>query len=356
MLHQKGALTLNEISTQGEIWKKTLQIIDQKQQEIISWFLKEGFNQLVFIGAGSSFNAAVVCSRFFLDLTGVSSSCFPSSELFYGLRLPFEERKKTLAVFFSRSGASSETIWAMQKLNKHPNVKNLLITPSTSGEACSYADKLLTLDFAAEESAVETRVYTASILAFKYLTSFLMKNMTLYNELRAIPDKFQFKKYQTETQRITAVKPTNILVIGNGMFYGHAKEGAALITKMAAIPSVTDYANQIRYGGAAHATQNTLTIIFASESMRKAEGFITGELAATKSHRLILCENADQRLGNSDFVVELKSGLSEQVRDLLMITVIQELAFYMSIQKAYNADKPKNVPACVTWKEPYFNK
>ena len=89
MLTQKGALTLSELSSQGDVWKQVIQTVDKEQQKIVPWFMKEGFTAVVFTGAGSSLNAARVCKRFFSDFTGVTSGCFPPSEIFAGLRLPF---------------------------------------------------------------------------------------------------------------------------------------------------------------------------------------------------------------------------------------------------------------------------
>ena len=67
-------------------------------------------------------------------------------------------------------------------------------------------------------------------------------------------------------------------------------------------------------------------------------------------------EEADNKIGSADFVFEVKSKLSEYSRDLLMIPILHELGFYMSVQKGVNADKPKGVPFSVTFKEPYIGK
>ena len=356
MFNQKGALTLSDITTQNESWSKTIQVVDKCQKEIVSFFVKEAFTQLVFIGAGSSLNAASVCSRFFMDMTGVPAVCIPPSELFSGLRLPFDERRKTLAVVLTRSGETSETLWALQRFQRHPAVRTLVITPAAESQAAKLAHMRLLIPHAAEETHVSTKAYTSSIFAFKYLIAFLMKNTPLYNEMRQLPEKFQAKKFQKEIQRITGVKPQNVIASGNGIMYGHACEASAIISKMAAIPTSALYSTQLRYGLASYATPNTLAIVFSGDAMRKAVGVVAGDLAATKCHRLVICDKADQRLGTCEFVAELGCGLSENVRDLLMIEVVQELGFYMAVQKGVNADKPKHVPFSVSWKEPYFNK
>ncbi len=81
---------------------------------------------------------------------------------------------------------------------------------------------------------------------------------------------------------------------------------------------------------------------------------VVGELASLKALRMAICEASDARLGICDYVFNLKSGLSVISRDILMIPIIQVLAFYLAIAKGYNPDKPKNVVPVVNWKEPFF--
>jgi glucosamine 6-phosphate synthetase-like amidotransferase/phosphosugar isomerase protein len=77
-------------------------------------------------------------------------------------------------------------------------------------------------------------------------------------------------------------------------------------------------------------------------------------MAALKAPRMVICEEADSRLGLSDYVFQLKSGLSEYSRDMLMIPIVQLLAFYLCIAKGYNPDKPKHIVDVVKWKEPFY--
>ncbi len=355
MLQQRGAITFNEIMQQNEVWKSTIDIVNQKRQELVSWFSKEGFGQVVFMGAGSSFHAALISSRFFGNITGVATSAFPSVEIFAGQKLPYEDRRKTLVVTFSRSGETSETLWAIERLKaKSPNSRHLLISANESSPMAAVVEQALFIPQAKEESNVSTKAFTSSILAMKLLTAILMKNNAVYEELVKLPEKLEIKKFHKEIQKITGIKPVHILVSGNGINYGHACEGSSLIKKMSSISSECNYTTELRHGNANHATQNMLAVVISGDSLMKADGYIIGELSQSKCQRLVICEKADNRLGNSDFLIELGSGLSEYTRDLLIAPIMQELGFYLAISKAYNPDKPKHTSHVVTWKEHFF--
>ncbi len=352
MLQQRGALTFNEISQQNESWTDTLKIVNEKMAELVSWFSKEAFNQVVFTGSGSSFHAAGVSSIFFGNLTGVATSWFPAAEVFSLPRLPFDVRRKTLVVVFSRSGETQETAWAISRIKeKVASTKFLLITPNSSGPLAELCDQHIFLPKAKEESHVSTKAYTSMILALKLLTAVLMKNTSLYNELMSLPGKLEIKKFQKEIQKVVGVKPVHLVVCGNGIYYPHAMEGSSLIKKMSSISAESNYTSELRHGDANHTTQTMIAVLLSGEAMRKADGQIISDLAQTKCHRLVVCDKSDNRLGLSDFIVEIGSGLSDLTRDLLYVPVLQELAFYLSVSKAYNADKPKHVHYAVTWKE-----
>lgn len=355
MLQQKGTLTFNEMSQQPDAWKSALQIVNNSRQDIYSWFVKEAFAQVVFIGTGSSYNAALACANFFLDVTGVNSAAFPSSELFYGLRLPYDDKRKTLVIALSRSGETSETLWGIDRIRaKSPNSRIFAMTAAENSSILTKADKALVFPDAREESYVATKSYTSFVIAVKLLTSILIKNAGLYNEIMKVPSLLEIRKYHTEVQKVVSSKFTGFLTAGCGQYYAHAQEGSQLIKTMAAAPCDTNHTLELRHGNAAYATQQMLSIVLSTSSMQRAEGVVLGELAAIKCHRMVLCEKADSKLGLADFVIELNSGLSEHTRDLLMIPILQELAFYMAIAKGYNPDKPKHVAPVVIWKEPYF--
>ena len=80
--------------------------------------------------------------------------------------------------------------------------------------------------------------------------------------------------------------------------------------------------------------------------MKKEETEVLGELASIRCHRLVICEEADNKIGSADFVFELKSKLSEYTRDLLMIPILHELGFYMSVPKGFRQGQQGFSPRC----------
>jgi glutamine---fructose-6-phosphate transaminase (isomerizing) len=353
MLQQKGTITSNEIAQQPDAWTDAIRVLNEKRQEIATWFRQEAFGQVIFMGCGSSYNAAIVSSRNFNSLTGVTTFAYPSAEMFATPKLPYDDRRKTLLIVFSRSGQSTETIWAVDRIRQlSKNTKILVFCPYRESELIGKADQSIILEKAKEEGVFATKSFTTFIFAVKLLTGILLQNMSLLQELTKVPTLVDIKQRQIEMQKIGSGKILHVICGGSGAMYGIAAEGALLIKKMCTIPAEAYNSLELRHGNAAAGNNLSFVIIFASDHLKKAEGVIVSELAALKSPRMVICEEADPKLSLCDFVINLKSGLSEYSRDMLMMPVVQLMAFYMCIARGYNPDRPKHVVPVVKYKDP----
>ncbi|MGV8120730.1 MAG: SIS domain-containing protein [Candidatus Xenobiia bacterium LiM19] len=355
MLQQKGTITFNEISQQPEVWQDIIRIMNEKRQELSAWFRQEAFAQVLYTGAGSSYCAAQSCARSFISLTGATSYAFPSVDVFATKKLPYDDRRKSLLIVFSRSGQTTETIWAIDKIKEQSkNTKILVICPNKDSEMIAKADFPIVIEKAKEEAMMSTKAFTSFLFASKLFIGILMQNMNFLNELTKVPTMLDVKKYQIEMQKLSSGKYQQVIFGGEGSYYGLALASSLLMKGMSATASEAYHTLSLRHGNAAHASQQTLIVIFATDAMKKGEGVVVGEMAALKAPRMVICEEADSRLGLSDYVFQLKSGLSEYSRDMLMIPIVQLLAFYLCIAKGYNPDKPKHIVDVVKWKEPFY--
>lgn len=355
MLQQKGQIIFNEILQQPETWIDCMKRLNEKRQDIANWFRQEAFGQIVFMGAGSSYNAGVVGAHNFNSLTGVTSFAFPSSEVFSTAKLPYDDRRKTLVVVFSRSGQSQETLWAIDKIKAlSKNSKILCLCPYGESEMLKKADMPLVLEKAKEEAPVATKSFTSFIFCVKLLIAILTQNMSLINELAKVPEMFDVKKHQPTLQKMSSAKFAHVAFCGSGPTYGLAMEGSLLVKKISTTSGEYQHTMEMRHGHDAGLHPQCLVVIFATDALKKGEGIVAGEMAPLKAVRMVVGEEADARLGICDYVFNLKSGLSMIARDVLMIPIAQVLAFYLAIAKGYNPDKPKHIIPVVTWKEPFF--
>ncbi len=63
---------------------------------------------------------------------------------------------------------------------------------------------------------------------------------------------------------------------------------------------------------------------------------------------LVICEKANDKIYSiSDFLVELKSGLSDYARLILYMPITQLLGYYTAKEKGLDPDNPKNLSQVV---------
>src|SRR5262245_59130520 len=103
--------TLREILSQPETWQKTIQRAEHERWQLPPEEHKS--SALLFVGCGTSFYLAQSAAAAVKRLSGRPIQAIPASEVFLSpttLGIPTE---KSLAVAISRSGATTETLWAV---------------------------------------------------------------------------------------------------------------------------------------------------------------------------------------------------------------------------------------------------
>jgi hypothetical protein len=93
-------------------------------------------------------------------------------------------------------------------------------------------------------------------------------------------------------------------------------------------------------------------ISLVSDTMKKGEMEVLMGLSKFRPARVSILEMADDLTRmRSEFIVELKSKVSEVSRVLLMYPVIHLIAFYMSIAKGKNPERLSHLDHLIPIKE-----
>ncbi|MBM3461199.1 MAG: SIS domain-containing protein [Armatimonadetes bacterium] len=353
MLTKPGTTTHNEILEQPQAWNDVLAVLDEKRAELGAWMKAENFGQVLLVGCGSSYHAGLTAARTFHGIAGVNGIALPASEVLYAQRPPYDIRIKTLLIAVSRSGETSETVWAVEKLKRiDGRLKILAVTCKENSELQGLAHQTLVFPKLHEESVISTRSYTGSLLALQVLAAWLSANDAFLAELKKIPELTDVKKHTTEVQKAVALKPQHVTFLGNGACYGLAAASSLLVREMAGMPSDYMHLLEFRHGPQAAVLPNHMIVAFLSDTLRKAEEDMVREIAVMRGPRMVICSEADNKTKmGTEFVFELGHDLSELARPVREVTIVQLLGFYLAIQRGHNPDRPKHVQALIKLKE-----
>ncbi|HZJ08365.1 MAG TPA: SIS domain-containing protein, partial [Trueperaceae bacterium] len=113
----RGRHTLTEIESQPEAWAETLAQL--RHTPGLDDFAPERFDEVLFIGCGSTYYLAVAAATLYQQLNEVPARGLPASELWLRPEAYLSPRRRALLVAVSRSGNTTETVRAVAAFRKH---------------------------------------------------------------------------------------------------------------------------------------------------------------------------------------------------------------------------------------------
>ena len=346
MLYQKGATVFAEIYDQPRAWREVMGYLSTRREELTAWFKAQNFGQVIYLACSDSLNMAMSASRVTHLVAGLNSVALPASEVLFGRRAPYDSRIKTLVLVLARTDEAEEVAWAIQKLRTLDPRAQIMAVHSGEPPQEGLVHQGMTLPDIQEESRIGTRSVSSLLLAALVLVSWLSNREVLWNELQRLPDLLaaRFKAWQARPQQMVQSKPNHVVFLGSGPYYGIASQAALTMREMTALPCDQHYFLEYRYGAYVSLTNLMAVVGLISNTFRVAEEKVLSDLAVTRSFRVALIEEAtDSFRGRADELLELKSGVSEISRIVLMLPALQLMAFYAAVARGINPDRPKHL-------------
>lgn len=348
MLSQKGGITFNEILEQPAVLQSTIELLESLRGDLQTWIKGEQFGQFLFVGCGSSLYAGQIAARTIHMMTGLNAWAWPSSEILLCARPPYDRRIKTLQIYISRTGESTETLWALQRLQQLDKANTLAITTQGESSLARMTTKKIVLDKAREQSVVATKSMTASTLAAQMLGAWLFPDDRLVEVLKKIPAAVNLEKRKADMQKIAGAKPVHTIMAGHGPMAGVAAEAALKFKEMAHTSAEVVLPLEMRHGLWSAIKPDTMSFFFMTETLKGLEEDVIWDAAKLTGPRCAFTDVGTTKLkGGTEHLIELNSGLPEWARAIPMIELFHLIAFYLSIARNTNPDRPKAVTSPV---------
>lgn len=141
------------------------------------------------------------------------------------------------------------------------------------------------------------------------------------------------ERWRAESQSIAEKHQVGDYVgLGHGPYYGLATESMLKLKEMVRVPAEAYPSLEVMHGPNYLLNKNTLVTLMLSDSARSYELPLLEKLRKSEASVLVICEKASPEItSNSHYVFELQSGLSELARMLLVMPVMQLLAYHRAI-------------------------
>jgi len=352
---ERGRHTFEEITTQTTAWADALADVKGKAEAIQALFTEHEFQEVLFIGCGSTHYLALTAAQVFQKLTGIRAWGLPSSEL-----LLFPETSygsgHTLLVAISRSGETTETVQAVRAFRQTRNTPVVIITcypRSPLARESTKSDIVLVARQGQERSIAQTRSFTSMLIAAQGFAG-LVENSTPYIKslegLTLVGNWLLQEKAELARQLGEDMTKQRFFFLGSGPNYGIACETMLKMKEMSLSHSEAFHFLEFRHGPKSMVDTSTLIAGLISEEGRDLEITVLQEMQELGATILAL---ADTEFGLEDFdhTIVFESGTSDWARGVLYLPALQLMAYHRAMAKGLDPDHPAHLEAVVRLRE-----
>jgi glutamine---fructose-6-phosphate transaminase (isomerizing) len=340
LMIESGRYTCSEITSQPEAWNEALDVVEKNKGELCD-VINGDYEQVLFTGCGSTYYLSLAASALFQEMTGKISRAAPAGELLLNKKNTLTDGK-TLLVAISRSGSTTETVRAVENFKAQKRGPVIAITNYGQEPLAGLADVGLVVEKGQEASVAQTRSFSSMYVAAAAMSLLAGNQEGVYQSMRRLPAVGErlISEYNSLAQIIGAnLSLDRFYFLGSGIRYGLACEVNLKMKEMTLTHSEPFHFLEFRHGPMSMVTDTAAIIGLVSEENASHEQAVLNEMRTLGGHVL--------ELGEKGGDVSFRSDLPEVARAVLYLPILQLMAYYRSLAKGLNPDKPNNLSAVV---------
>ena len=335
-----GLHTHHEIWSQPAAWGDALAVHARAQPELAP-LLAGRHDQVIFTGCGSTYYLSLAAAALFQEQTGRSARAVPAGELLLNPATVLTGGR-TLLVAVSRSGATTETVRAVEHFRHKARGPVIAITNYGDQPLAGLADVALVIEQGQEESVAQTRSFASLYVATTALAVQAAGRADLRPALDKLPDlgAALLEHYAAPARELGEnLALDRFYFLGSGTRYGLACEVNLKMKEMTLTHSEPFHFLEFRHGPKSMVNAQAAVVGMLSDGNAGHERQVLAEMAALGGTVF--------DLGEHDAQVAFASSLPEAVRGVLYLPVLQMMAYYRAVAKGLDPDNPTNLTAVI---------
>ena len=355
---EKGAYPhymLKEMDEQPAVLRRIIKEYTNEagELEVPSELLEEiGQSDRVYVVAcGTSYHAGWIGKYLLEQLAGIPVEVFLASEFAYHQPILSE---KPFFIFLTQSGETADSRQALVKVNEK-GYPSLTITNVKGSTLSREATHTLLLHAGPEIAVASTKAYTAQITVMAVLAEVLRRTkghpqtFDMSHELAVIASAIEGvldeKSVVKELVDQNLLDTANAFYIGRHLDYYVAMEAALKLKEISYVQTESFAAGELKHGTIALIEEGTPVIALLSEPVvaSHTRGNIE-EVKARGAKTMVIAMEGSEREGDDIVLPKVQMELAP----ILSVVVTQLIAYYTSLGKGLDVDKPRNLAKSVT--------
>ncbi|GFG41889.1 glutamine--fructose-6-phosphate transaminase (isomerizing) [Streptococcus canis] len=311
-------------------------------------------DRLYILAAGTSYHAGFATKNMLEQLTDTPVELGVASE--WGYHMPLLS-KKPMFILLSQSGETADSRQVLVKANAM-GIPSLTVTNVPGSTLSREATYTMLIHAGPEIAVASTKAYTAQIAALAFLAKAVGEangkqeaiDFNLAHELSLVAQSIEatLTEKNLVAEKVQALLSTtrSAFYIGRGNDYYVAMEAALKLKEISYIQCEGFAAGELKHGTISLIEEGTPVIGLISSSQLVAShtrGNIQ-EVAARGAHVLTVVEEGLEREGDDIIVNKVHPFLAP----IAMVIPTQLIAYYASLQRGLDVDKPRNLAKAVT--------
>lgn len=309
------------------------------------------------VACGTAYHAGLVGKSVIEQLARISVEADVASE--YRYRSPIINGN-TLVIVVSQSGETADTLAALREA-KRCGAHVIAITNVVGSSVAREADDVITTWAGPEIAVASTKAYTSQLIAFYLLGLHLAQTLGTreagyitesLDALQKLPEQVeQILSHSEEIKQYAeqVAEHNDLFFIGRGMDYAVALEGSLKLKEISYIHSEAYAAGELKHGTLALIEEGIPVIALATQEqlLEKTISNIKEVKARGAQVFGIAMEGNDELHKAVDLVFEIPRTVP-LLTPALSVIPLQLLAYYASLARGNDVDKPRNLAKSVT--------
>lgn len=312
---------------------------------------------ICIVACGTAMHAGLVAQALVKSILHMHIEVQMASEFMYSDPVIDE---KTLVIAVSQSGETIDTLEAV-KYAKNRGAKCLAIINVKGSSIARESDYVLYTNAGPEIAVASTKAYTTQLAVFYLIVARMAHSRGVFDdaqtqsfvrELQRTPEAMKKVLERRRDIHVVAKKvlgARDLFMIGRGLDYSILLEGSLKLKEVSYIHSEAYASGELKHGPIALITQDTPVVATVTQ-----EKLMSKELSNIK----------EVKSRGADVVVFIKESIAgdlakeyeiftlPDMRDEFMVlpasVALQLLAYYVSSDKGFDVDKPRNLAKVVT--------
>ncbi|KAL3622552.1 Glutamine--fructose-6-phosphate aminotransferase [isomerizing] 2 [Castilleja foliolosa] len=314
--------------------------------------------RIVFIGCGTSYNAALAARPILEELSGIPVTMEIASDL---LDRQGPIYREDTTVFVSQSGETADTLQALEYALEN-GALCVGITNTVGSAIARNTHCGVHINAGCEIGVASTKAYTSQIVVMAMLAlaigddtiSSQARREAIIDGLFDLPSKVkEVLKLDQDMKDLAKllIAEQSLLVFGRGYNYATALEGALKVKEVALMHSEGILAGEMKHGPLALVDETLPIVVIATrDACFSKQQSVIQQLHARKGRLIVMCSEGDAAsvcVGGSCRVIEVPR-VEDCLQPVINIVPLQLLAYHLTVLRGYNVDQPRNLAKSVT--------